>query len=140
MLAAATAVTTTTRTTTITCTAVTAVAAATAAGDDDDDDDGDRDYGDSFGDQDDATFGQSWDDLVEGVADEGVLHGHGRAGLPDPLETDALLEEGRSDPAAPPADGGSADGSGGVGGEDFMASDGPFERTGEEQEGVCGTR
>ncbi|CAN0250631.1 unnamed protein product, partial [Ectocarpus sp. 12 AP-2014] len=102
--------------------------AATATGDGDDDDEGDD--GDSFGDQDDATFGQSWDDLVEGVADEGVLHGHGRAGLPDPLETEALLEEGRSDSAAPPADG-----SGGVGGADVMASDGPFERAGEEQEG-----
>ncbi|CAM9436532.1 unnamed protein product [Ectocarpus sp. 13 AM-2016] len=102
--------------------------AATATGGGGDDDDGED--GDSFGDQDDATFGQSWDDLVEGVADEGVLHGHGRAGLPDPLETDALLEEGRSDPAAPPADG-----SGGVGGADVMASDGRFERAGEEQEG-----
>ncbi|CAM9513679.1 unnamed protein product, partial [Ectocarpus sp. 8 AP-2014] len=104
--------------------------AATATGDGGDDDDDDGDDGDSFGDQDDATFGQSWDDLVEGVADEGVLHGHGRAGLPDPLETDALLEEGRSDPAAPPPDG-----SGGVGGADVMASDGRFGRAGEEQEG-----
>ncbi|CAN0107566.1 unnamed protein product, partial [Ectocarpus fasciculatus] len=110
-------------------------ASATATGDDDaDPDDGDGDDGDSFGDQDDATFGQSWDDLVEGVADEGVLHGHGRAGLPDPLETDTFLEEGRSDPAAAPAADGS--GGGGVVGEDVMASsEGRFESAGEEQGG-----
>ena len=41
---------------------------------------------------DDSTFDQSWNDLVEGVADEGVLHAHGRAGLPDPLPDDAPVE------------------------------------------------
>lgn len=40
-----------------------------------------------------ASYDQCWDNLVEGVADEGVLHGHGRAGLPDPLLEDALLDE-----------------------------------------------
>lgn len=45
------------------------------------------------GDEGNKAFLHSWDDLVEGVEDEAVLHGHGRAGLPDPLVDDELLED-----------------------------------------------
>ena len=70
-----------------------------------------------FGEVDDQTFDQSWNDLVEGVADEGVLHAHGRAGLPDPLPDDATVA-GAPDagPAALAVDGGCANGKGGGGG------------------------
>lgn len=40
-----------------------------------------------------ASFDHSWNDLVAGVTDGGVLHGHGRGGLPDPLLDDALAAE-----------------------------------------------
>ncbi|CAM9890094.1 unnamed protein product, partial [Scytosiphon promiscuus] len=65
-----------------------AAGADTPTGNDEDEDE-DEDEDDLFGDQGDASLEQSWDDLVEGVTDEGVLHGHGRAGLPDPLEEDS---------------------------------------------------
>lgn len=125
-----------------------AEAADTAAGEDDGDDD------DLFGDQGDASFEQTWDDLVEGVADEGVLHGHGRAGLPDPLEedaVDALLEEAAAidgdDAAAGHHRRGLDDASDGVverggGSGDEGDRDDGFEDSLEEQEGgaplACG--
>lgn len=60
--------------------------------------DGDRFCVDAFGvsaeeEDEDAVFEHAWDDLMEGVVDDGVLHGHGRGGLPDPLLTDQLAED-----------------------------------------------
>ncbi|CAM9677173.1 unnamed protein product, partial [Sphacelaria rigidula] len=60
--------------------------------------DGDSLHVEAFGvaaeeEDDDAVFEHAWDDLMEGVADDGVLHGHGRGGLPDPLLTEQLAED-----------------------------------------------
>lgn len=86
----------------------------------------------------DVVLEHTWDDLVAGVADDGVLHGHGRGGLPDPLLADHVTD-GEEDDRGKCGHGGSvvaavdsndnegSDGGGdgdGGGGEDKISSEG----------------
>lgn len=121
---------------------VSAAAAVASVGVDDVEIVGDGADDDSFG-----GFEQSWDDLVEGVADEGVLHAHGRAGLPDPMhddtDADGLVGEamaGDSIGGGATAGGGGASSLNAAGGSARASDDGrddddEYESSCEEQQG-----